>query len=458
MKLIQSNMCSALLLTSTIICTSIHSQKKTTVCNGLSLNLNLKPAQRSKIASSIAKSQRRAAERSTQPRERCTHCHRPLVQCLCDALPSQKIDTHTQVLILQHPSEFRRGTISTVPLLNLILSNVEVVVGRNFDLNTRVVAEAIERNWTMVILYPGEDAIDLDDPTDEERDLLGMQHIAADDRKTLLIAVDGTWSQARRMFDSSPELVSKCHQIQFTSNATTVYDRIRTEPDDYCLSTSEAVAEALIRLEPKSTRRVKDYIHAALEKLVHVQLSFESQADPRFTRKKLKAMNKQQQRLELEQSLFNHSIFDLGYGAILRPLTLQDVGYVSLVNEDRSVHEIADMIQYHPNYCLGIECNNKLVACILRYRSGEIGMLYVDIDHRRRGYASILIQECMRRLRNFEDADCAETYIMDGNDASQATFSALGWKQEDGNQKKGTGKRRAKRKWVYDVERVHNSA
>jgi RimJ/RimL family protein N-acetyltransferase len=314
----------------------------------------------------------------------------------------------------------------------------------------------------MVILYPGNDAIDLDDPTDDERDLLGIHHSqqqitdanaqqAADDRKTLLIAVDGTWSQARRMFESSPELASKCHQIQFTSDATTVYDRIRSEPDDYCLSTAEAVAEALVRIEPKSSLRAKEHIHAALERLVQVQLSFESQADPRFTRKKLKAMNKQQERLELEQNLFNHSIFDLGYGALLRPLSLQDVGYVSLVNKDRSVHEIADMIQYHPNYCLGIECNKELVACALRYRSGEIGMLYVDIDHRRKGYASILIQELVRRVRNFENSDYVETFVMDGNDASRATFSALGWRQED--QKKGTGKRKAKRRWVYDIVR-----
>ena len=374
-------------------------------------------------------------------------------------------------MVLQHPTEFRRSTISTVPLLSLVLQedNVDVIVGRKFDLESGVIKDAVERNYTLALLYPSEEAIDLDNPTVVERELLGMlsyeeqqqeqqQHVTADtDKKTLLIAVDGTWGQAKRMFYNSPDLLSICHQIQFTANTTTVYDRIRTEPDDHCISTSEAVAEALVRLEPNG-QRAKQHIHAALEKLVQVQLQYsqdDQQSDPRFQRRKLRAFNRQQVRIELEQSLFNDTIFDLGDaggGGILRPLTQKDVMYISRVNDDRSIHKISDLIRYHPNYCFGIERNEELIACILRYRSGEIGMLHVDPNHRRMGYASILIREFVRRLRTFEDADYAETFIMDGNDASQATFSALGWIPEDENQKKGTGKRKAKRKWIYPVQ------
>ena len=424
--------------------------------------LSLQAATRSKIAASIAKSQRRADARSIQPRERCAHCNRPQVQCLCDALPKTKIALqNTKVLVLQHPAEFRKSTISTVPLLSLVLDGVEVVVGRKFDASTRVIQEALNDNYTLALLYPSEEAIDLDNPTKEEQDLLGMgpsndesQISSSDTSKTLLIACDGTWSQARRMFLNSPELISVCHQVQFTSSTSTVYDQIRTEPEDFCLSTSEAVAEALIRLEPNG-EVAKQYIHSALEKLVDVQLQHSSNehvADPRFQTKKQTMYAKLQKRLEIEQSLFSSDTnfsFDLGDGSIVRPLELKDVDYVSRVNDDRSIHKIADLIRFHPNYCLGIERNGELVACTLRYRSGEIGMLYVDSSCRRRGYASTLIQEVVRRIEAYEETNCVETFIVDGNHASHATFGSLGFKPEEENQKRGTGKRKAKRKWIY---------
>ena len=347
-------------------------------------------------------------------------------------------------------------------------------MGTAFDLETRGIREAIGKNYTLALLYPSEEAIDLDHLTREERELLGMipkedvnkklllssnnDNDDNDDdnvenmKKTLLIACDGTWTQAKRMFYNSPDLLSKCHQIQFTSNTTTIYDRIRTEPQDHCLSTSEAIAEALIRLEPNGNGlAAKTYIHSALKKLVEVQLQYSldaRQSDPRFTRRKQKVFNKRQHRLHIEQRMFNDTIFDLGDGSILRPLQSSDIPFVSRVNEDRSIHKIADLIRYHPNYCFGIEHNDELIACLLRYRSGEIGMLYVHPKHRRKGYASLLIQEFMKRIQSNEDVDCAETFIVDGNDASQATFRSLGWRPDDENGKKGTGRRRAKRKWI----------
>ena len=83
-------------------------------CNGLSLEA----AHRAIIASSMAKSELRANERSVHAREQCSKCSRPLVQCLCDALPDNKFAfERTEVLVLQHPTEFWCNTISTVPLL-----------------------------------------------------------------------------------------------------------------------------------------------------------------------------------------------------------------------------------------------------------------------------------------------------------------------------------------------------
>jgi hypothetical protein len=37
-----------------------------------------------------------------------------------------------------------------------------------FDLKTRVVGEAIDKNYTLALLYPSEEVIDLDQPTKDE--------------------------------------------------------------------------------------------------------------------------------------------------------------------------------------------------------------------------------------------------------------------------------------------------
>jgi DTW domain-containing protein YfiP len=89
------------------------------------------PHLRAKIASSITKGERRAQERATNSRrELCGHCRRPPVQCVCSSLPTQELSQlQTEVLILQHPAEFRRKTFSTVPLIRLVLERVQICVG-----------------------------------------------------------------------------------------------------------------------------------------------------------------------------------------------------------------------------------------------------------------------------------------------------------------------------------------
>ena len=104
--------------------------------------------------------------------------------------------------------------------------------------------------------------------------------------------------------------------------------------------------------------------------------------------------------------------------------------------------------------CLGIiddnDNSNKLIACIIRYESGPLGILHVVDEHRNKGYGSALLKEATRLL--IEEAgyqDCCEAFIKDGNAASENVFTKLGWVRENPNIKKKTGVRRAKRKWIY---------
>lgn len=73
-------------------------------------------------------------------------------------------------------------------------------------------------------------------------------------------------------------------------------------------------------------------------------------------------------------------------------------------------------------------------------------MLHVQDEYRRRGYATILLQKASRALK--EQGKERVAFIVDGNTASEALFTKLGWERADFNAKKQTGKRRAKRKWI----------
>ena len=86
---------------------------------------------KTKIASSVAKTERREEERSRVARETCRRCYRPPALFICQALPDKPIQTSTNVLILQHPRERRRKSLSTTPLVDLVLEKCTVKVGYN---------------------------------------------------------------------------------------------------------------------------------------------------------------------------------------------------------------------------------------------------------------------------------------------------------------------------------------
>ena len=127
---------------------------------------------RDKIAHSISKGERRARERShTTLREVCKGCSRPFNLCLCEvlnatAIASDNNDIHTNVIVLQHPNEFRKKHTSTVPLLRLVLGdeNVQIKVGYDFTMNDILLTKDDADDYHRpLMLFPGPDAIELDE-------------------------------------------------------------------------------------------------------------------------------------------------------------------------------------------------------------------------------------------------------------------------------------------------------
>mmetsp|Transcript_17105 Transcript_17105/g.23777 ORF Transcript_17105/g.23777 Transcript_17105/m.23777 type:complete len:195 (-) Transcript_17105:258-842(-) len=152
-------------------------------------------------------------------------------------------------------------------------------------------------------------------------------------------------------------------------------------------------------------------------------------------------------------------------GYTLRPLTEADAKFVdsrwpfqsnkSLVMIEKQIlADTANATKYQTSTCLGIDFNDgsntALVACVIRHRNGSIGILHVDPEHRRLGLAEALLKQATMAL--IRRRDKAFAFIVDGNTASEKLFTKLGWVKANPLEKKGTGKRKAKRLWIYPLD------
>ena len=153
---------------------------------------------KTKIASSVAKTERREEERSRVARETCSRCYRPPTLCVCQSLPAKPIRTSTHVLILQHPRERRRKSLSTTPLVNLVLEKCTVKVGYNFQPDElELVQECFAMGRKPLLLFPGEDSITLDQEqeTDQSSRIDDIMLSQLQQEEQLLILVRGTYLQ-----------------------------------------------------------------------------------------------------------------------------------------------------------------------------------------------------------------------------------------------------------------------
>lgn len=171
-----------------------------------------------------------AGDTIRSPRVRCHRCLRPESMCYCDLLP--RIGTATRIVILQHPHE-RAHPFGTARLVRLSLPNSEVHVpyaGVRGTLEHRLPVPD-----DTVVLFPLPEAPLVTD-------------LPPAARPSTLLAIDGTWSHARRLYRENPWLHQLRH-VRLRPPAPSRY-RIRKEPHPDCMSTLEAIVEALRVIEP----------------------------------------------------------------------------------------------------------------------------------------------------------------------------------------------------------------
>ncbi len=191
------------------------------------------------------------------PRADCYRCARPLTLCVCQRITP--LPNRTRIHVVQHAHE-RRHAKGTARLLQAGLSQVDVHVLFP-DPATGAVA-ALDLPDGTGLLYPSPDAIDLDDLGD---------HPAP----TGLVVLDGTWSQAHRLYRDNAWIRARPH-YKLSPTQPSRY-RIREEPRFECLSCIEAVVLALRRLEPDL--QGLDALDASFDAMIDAQLEAAARAE-----------------------------------------------------------------------------------------------------------------------------------------------------------------------------------
>ncbi|MDP3238708.1 MAG: tRNA-uridine aminocarboxypropyltransferase [Myxococcales bacterium] len=186
----------------------------------------------------------------TEHRELCLTCRRPRLVCWCDAVT--KVPSKTHVVFIQHPREFR-VPVSTCRMAHLSLPNSELHVA--LTATGTPALEAVCARPGTAVLFPTEDALDAD---------------SIEVPPETLVVIDGTWSNARKVVINCP-LLSKLPRVAFRPDAPSRY-RIRAEPDDAFVSTIEATAIVLEKLE-RAPGRFRPIL-TAFDAMVERQLDY----------------------------------------------------------------------------------------------------------------------------------------------------------------------------------------
>ncbi len=124
--------------------------------------------------------------------------------------------------------------INTARLAELQLVGAERFVGIRLAEQPALRARLGDPERPAILLYPGEGARDL--------------ALAPPAGPVTLCVLDGTWWQAKKLFQLNPEL-AELPRYGLSPRSPSRY-RIRKEPAHHCVSTIEAIAQALELLEP----------------------------------------------------------------------------------------------------------------------------------------------------------------------------------------------------------------
>jgi DTW domain-containing protein len=185
---------------------------------------------------------------------RCERCDKPPSFCICDRLTEHT--SRTRVLVLQHPREQDRD-LGTASLLRATLPrDCEVRVGLSWSSFQQCAGDELADPKRWVILYPHS----LKKPLTPELLKLPVVFLDRDGEAVKggriegIVALDGTWSQAKSLWWRNPWMLKLGRAIVHPKEPS-IYGKLRKEPRREAVSTLESVADALVANgEPEALR------------------------------------------------------------------------------------------------------------------------------------------------------------------------------------------------------------
>jgi len=182
------------------------------------------------------------------PRALCERCERPPNVCLCSFLPATPFDTRFDIYCIQHPHEAKRKAISSIPLLRHSLAKFKLEITTQISTLPSL----------PLLLFPGPQA----------RELTAKDLIPG---RTLLV-IDGTWKEAKKIVHMNASLLAQVPRVFISCEKESIYGTLRKEPMRGCVSTLEAVAEAISVMEEQCA--TQEYLLHAFHQMVHQQQQY----------------------------------------------------------------------------------------------------------------------------------------------------------------------------------------
>jgi len=178
------------------------------------------------------------------------------------------IDNRIFVLILQHPRE-KNEALATAALTVAMLRRAALVIGLSWpNLGRALGRPADPRRWVVAYLgstrpktsAPERDVV----PVDRRGEPVANQQFALRDLDGVVL-LDGSWSEAKALWWRNPWLL-KLRRVVLNPQRPSHYNRLRREPRREALSTIEAAALLLCRIEERPEIETK--LTDALDRLI----------------------------------------------------------------------------------------------------------------------------------------------------------------------------------------------
>ena len=207
------------------------------------------------------------APAEAEPIPDCPRCLKPLPLCICDSIVP--IDSKIALLILQHPQEQDRA-LGTARLTALHFKNAVLKIGLSWPSLSKALGRTVHDPSRWAVLYLGSAKVaDLE----TERDIVAINRKGEEEenQRAILkdiegvVLLDGTWSQAKALWWRNAWML-KCQRIILGPAHPSRYGKLRREPRDDGLSTIEAAAMLLGRLEQRPD--IETTLNASFERML----------------------------------------------------------------------------------------------------------------------------------------------------------------------------------------------